>query len=112
MKTIVIGDIHGCYSELKKLITDLELNGEYNKNTDKLVFLGDYIDRGKDSSLVIKFIRKLQKENKNVIALMGNHEDMLLEYYKNGDDTWLWNGGKATQKSYYGLGRQFKDDMK
>lgn len=112
MKTIVIGDIHGCYSELKNLITDLESNGEYNKNTDKLVFLGDYIDRGKDSSLVIKFIRKLQKENKNVIALMGNHEDMLLEYYKNGDETWLWNGGKETLESYYGLGEQFKDDMR
>lgn len=111
MKTIVIGDIHGCYSELKKLITDLESNGEYNKNTDKLVFLGDYIDRGKDSRLVIKFIRKLQKENKNVIALMGNHEDMLLEYYKNGDETWLWNGGKTTLESYYGFDKQFKNDM-
>ena len=80
MRTIVIGDVHGCYNELKELVLTLETEGEYRKGIDKLVFLGDYIDRGSDSRLVIEFIRNLQKENDNVIALMGNHEDMLLDY--------------------------------
>ena len=112
MKTIVIGDIHGCYNELKKLIQDLQESGEYNKKKDKLVFLGDYIDRGKDSRLVIEYIRKLQRKNKNVIALMGNHEDMLLNYYYGDDETWTFNGSEATMKSYKGNFQQFQRDIK
>ena len=111
MKTIVIGDIHGCYNELKTLISDLEINGEYNKNTDKLIFLGDYIDRGEDSRLVIEYIRNLQEDNDNVIALMGNHEDMLLNYYKGMDMTWTYNGYNSTMKSYNGFNEQFKSDI-
>ena len=66
-----------------------------------LIFLGDYIDRGKDSKLVVKKIRELQEHNSNVIALMGNHEDMLLNCLR-GDDTWLYNGYNATLESYKG----------
>lgn len=112
MKTIVVGDIHGCYNELKALIEDLEVSGEYNKDTDKLVFLGDYIDRGKDSRLVIEFIRNLQKNNKNIIALMGNHEDMLLNYYRGIDNWWTFNGYNDTLNSYKGYEEQLKDDIK
>jgi serine/threonine protein phosphatase 1 len=111
MKTIVIGDTHGCYNELKELISTLEANGEYNKGKDKLVFLGDYIDRGDDSRLVIEYIRNLQKNNGNVIALMGNHEDMLLKYLDDGDADWLWNGCQSTRDSYKGFDKQFKDDV-
>jgi serine/threonine protein phosphatase 1 len=100
MRTIVIGDIHGCYDELKELIATLERECEYDKNTDKLIFLGDYIDRGDNSRLVIEYIRNLQKDNKNVIALMGNHEDMLLQYLDDGNPDWQWNGYLATMKSY------------
>lgn len=111
MKTIVIGDIHGCYDELNELITSLKENGEYNKDTDKIVFLGDYIDRGKNSRKVIELIRNLQKENKNVIALMGNHEDMLIGYYADRDESWMFNGYNETLKSYEGFNKQFWDDV-
>ena len=63
MKTIVVGDIHGCYNELKELMIDLKENQEYNENTDRLIFLGDYIDRGDDSYKVVQYIKELQKEN-------------------------------------------------
>lgn len=112
MRTIAISDIHGCYNELKELLLTLETNGEYNKEIDRLVFLGDYVDRGEDSRLVIKYIRELQKDNKNVIALMGNHEDMLLKYHKGIDDSWLYNGCQETRKSYMGFKEQFNDDIK
>lgn len=112
MRTIVIGDVHGCYEELKTLLSDLEEGGAYNKDTDKLIFLGDYIDRGKDSRLVIELIRSLQKDNDKVIALMGNHEDMLLDYYKGFNNSWLWNGHNETLNSYDGHREQFEDDMK
>lgn len=111
MKTIVIGDVHGCYNELKELIATLEAEGEYKRGIDKLVFLGDYIDRGDDSRLVIEFVRKLQEENDNVIALMGNHEDMLLNYIDRTDDSWTWNGHVSTLNSYKGFNNQFKKDV-
>ena len=111
MRTIVIGDVHGCYNELKEMILTLETEGEYKKGIDKLVFLGDYIDRGDDSRLVIGFIRKLQEENDNVIALMGNHEDMLLNYLYDDNDDWLWNGYRSTMDSYEGFDNQFKRDV-
>lgn len=111
MKTIVIGDVHGCYNELKGLIKKLKKNGEYNKKIDRLIFLGDYIDRGSDSRKVIGFIKNLQKHNKNVIALMGNHEDMLLDYLKGVDDCWTWNGHDTTIESYKGYLKHFNDDI-
>lgn len=111
MRTIVIGDVHGCYDELKELISTLEAEAEYKKGIDKLVFLGDYIDRGDDSRLVIEFIRNLQKENDNVIALMGNHEDMLLAYLDNNDVNWKWNGYQYTMTSYTGFDNQFRKDV-
>lgn len=101
MRTIVIGDIHGCYNELVDMIEELETDGKYNKDTDRLIFLGDYIDRGKDSNKVVKYIRELQRKNDNVIALMGNHEDMCIEYFKNQfHKDWLYNGGYTTIESY------------
>ena len=111
MRTIVIGDVHGCYTELKELIDTLETEGEYKKGIDKLVFLGDYIDRGKDSRLVIEFIRNLQKNHDNVIALMGNHEDMLLSYLNDADNNWTWNGHVSTLDSYMGFTKQFHKDV-
>lgn len=111
MRTIVIGDVHGCYNELKELILTLETEGEYNKETDKLVFLGDYIDRGENSRKVIEFIRNLQKNNNKVIALMGNHEDMLIDYLNMADNSWVWNGHTNTLDSYKGFEKQFDDDV-
>ena len=111
MRTIVIGDVHGCYNELKEMIKILETEGEYKKGIDKLVFLGDYIDRGDNSRQVIEFIRNLQMENDNVIALMGNHEDMLLDYIDNNNEDWLWNGCRSTIDSYEGFDEQFFEDI-
>ena len=112
MRTIAISDIHGCYDELKELIMALEEKGEYNRGVDRLIFLGDYIDRGKDSRLVIKFIKELQENNDNVIALMGNHEDMLLDYYAGMSKSWAYNGCRDTMNSYIGFEEQFENDRK
>ena len=55
-RLIAIGDIHGCFKSLKILIEDvLNLQPE-----DKLVLLGDYIDRGNDSKEVVDYIIELQ----------------------------------------------------
>jgi len=77
IKKWVIPDIHGCFLTLKTLI---ENQIKPNKN-DRLIFLGDYIDRGPDSKGVIDYIMELQKNNYNVTALMGNHEDYCIRAY-------------------------------
>lgn len=74
MKRYVVGDIHGCYDELCELLDKID---EHASNADyKIIFVGDYVDRGPKSKKVVDLIIRMQK--KGHIALMGNHEDMLL----------------------------------
>jgi serine/threonine protein phosphatase 1 len=65
MRTIVIGDIHGCYQELLQLLAKVQLT-----EADWLISLGDIVDRGPDSVKVYDFL----KNRPNTIVLMGNHE--------------------------------------
>jgi serine/threonine protein phosphatase 1 len=99
MACYVVGDIHGCLSELACLVENLPL-----KPADRIVFLGDYIDRGPDSKGVIDYLLGMTKAVPNeMIFLKGNHEDMLLSYLGfNGNygDMFLANGGNATLASY------------
>lgn len=100
MSRYVIGDIHGCNDELRRLVEKLPLAGG-----DRLIFLGDYIDRGPDSAGVVSYLLSLQQQFKeiNCVFLKGNHEDMFLSYLglrgQHGD-MFLVNGGKTTLASY------------
>ncbi|GAB6189664.1 metallophosphoesterase family protein [Marinitoga arctica] len=89
-----ISDIHGMYNKLIKLIQRIPEN-------DKIIFLGDYIDRGPDSKLVLDLLFKLKNR---AIFLKGNHEDMVIDYMeKHGiysPDVWFRNGGMSTLKSF------------
>jgi serine/threonine protein phosphatase 1 len=74
MKRYVIGDIHGCYKQLFELVH--HINRHANGDPYRMIFVGDYVDRGPDSKGVIAFLSSLQKDGH--VCLMGNHEDMLL----------------------------------
>lgn len=112
MRTIVVGDIHGCCKEMKTLLSDLEERGTYLPEEDRLIFIGDYIDRGPDARLVVSFIRQLQEARPGqVIPLKGNHEDMLLDYMDEGGLSWLFNGCQTTIHSYEGHGDELQEDM-
>jgi diadenosine tetraphosphatase ApaH/serine/threonine PP2A family protein phosphatase len=96
-----IGDIHGCLSHLMHLL-DL-VNPDLEKN--KLVFVGDYLDRGPQSSSVVDFIIDLKKKHnpENIICLMGNHERMFLNFLQGQEEMFfILNGGAATSVSYWG----------
>jgi serine/threonine protein phosphatase 1 len=94
----VIGDIHGCASELKTLLNKLPLTPQ-----STVVFLGDYIDRGPDSNEVIETILKLRRFCR-VVTLTGNHEAMLGDFLNDpesqGAGMFIYNGGGATLASY------------
>ena len=96
-RTLVIGDIHGCLAPLRHLWEAVAPRPE-----DKVVFIGDYVDRGPDSKGVIDFLLALPSEL-DVTFLSGNHEEKF--FLANIDQTeldhWLsaWGGG-ATLESY------------
>lgn len=108
-KIFAIGDIHGEFELLLKLMEKIEARRE-NDEGFIVVFLGDYVDRGPDSRSVVEFLMKGPSNPKDQwICLKGNHEDMMVEALSAGGmDDWLhWrrNGGDATQASYNGATR-------
>jgi serine/threonine protein phosphatase 1 len=109
MKIWAIPDIHGRKDLLDRLLHKLFQDHKLDLTVDKLVFLGDMVDRGTDSYGVIETIKNLQEAHpNNVVALAGNHEWINIQYYtrKSEDDIWLWenNGGPATELSYQMVG--------
>jgi serine/threonine protein phosphatase 1 len=107
-KTFVIGDIHGCLSMLRRLIDQIP----WNPSKDRLIFIGDYIDRGNDSPGVIEYVINLMQISPNVQCLIGNHEQMLLDYLSGKDlQTYILNGGGATLMSYDRARRSKNDPL-
>jgi len=98
VRTIAIGDIHGCTKAVSALIDAIEPNQE-----DLLVFLGDYVDRGPDSRGTIDFLLSLENSHKTVF-LRGNHEIMFSGCISEGIDPirWFQMGGLVTLISYGG----------
>lgn len=100
---IAIGDIHGRYDLLDALLAKCHDNGTCPHTGYKFVFLGDMVDRGPESWRVCARIKYLSDRG-NAIALRGNHEDLMMEYYDNKivdkHDLWFYNGGTKTAESY------------
>ncbi len=105
-RTFVIGDIHGCYDELYALTTNLIVKAGMQPKKDRLVFLGDYVDRGLKTRQVIETLMKWNKKYPHWQFLYGNHEDLMLDalVYKGqiyqSYDLWWEQGGKETAYSY------------
>lgn len=81
-QAFVIGDIHGELDKLKTLLT------KWNPDSELLVFLGDYVDRGKNACGVIQLVRKLHQEY-GAKAIGGNHEDLFLSWLDDPEDYWF-----------------------
>jgi serine/threonine protein phosphatase 1 len=104
MRQFAIGDVHGCITALSTLLDRLAPAPE-----DKLIFLGDLIDRGPDSKSVISTILELRNKC-SVEAIMGNHEEMVLLSRVDPRllQAWLSFGGRETLESY---GVTFDSDL-
>jgi serine/threonine protein phosphatase 1 len=96
-KIFIIGDIHGCLDALKKLMDKIP----WRPDRDRLIFLGDFVDRGKNSKGVVDYILALHRCSSQIECLIGNHEVLLLNYM-DGKDRGLYflNGGWSTLESY------------
>jgi len=96
-RIFAIGDIHGCYDQLTDLLGRIPIDW----TNDKLVFMGDYIDRGPKSYEVVEHLIGLQDVHPGIVFLKGNHEQMLADYLSGKDRvTYLYNGGQQTLESY------------
>jgi len=70
MSTYVIGDIHGCFDQFIELLKKIN----YKKDEDKLILLGDLVNRGPDSLSVINHCMA----DSSIITVLGNHDLYLL----------------------------------
>jgi serine/threonine protein phosphatase 1 len=99
-----IGDVHGCYTLLNQLIQAIDKDDEQRGEIDtRLLFLGDYIDRGPNSRAVIELMMKLDIGEDRVIFLMGNHEETLLataDGHRRAAALFHKMGGRETLLSY------------
>lgn len=101
MASFAIGDVHGMMAKLNALLERLP----FSPASDRLVFLGDLVDRGPRSREVMEKVMALREcMGSRLVCLKGNHEDLLLRAVDRGKTsdlvTWLYNGGGATLKSY------------
>jgi serine/threonine protein phosphatase 1 len=96
-KIFIIGDIHGCLDALKRLMDKIP----WRPDRDRLIFLGDFVDRGKNSKGVVDYVLSLRRYSSQIDCLIGNHEVLLLNYM-DGNDRGLYflNGGWSTLESY------------
>jgi len=99
-RTIIIGDVHGCYCELTQLLEAIQV-----KSTDDIISVGDLISKGPDSRSVMNWAM----ETPNLRCVLGNHEARLLD---------RWMGGKIPEKhssddeTRAQLGDSFEKSMK
>ncbi len=75
MKYYIVSDIHSFYEQL---IEVLEEKGFFKNDDNKLIVLGDVLDRGPDPKKVIDFLLKLHSENR-LIYIKGNHEELFVD---------------------------------
>ena len=91
----VVSDIHGYYKRFRKLLEKIKF-----KEEDTLYILGDIIDRGPEIAELVDFV----VNTPNVKMILGNHEDMFLNYWdsKSYHDKALWyyNGGMFTDMAF------------
>jgi serine/threonine protein phosphatase 1 len=102
-RLLVVGDIHGHVDKLRNVLT----LSRYNPQRDRLVLLGDYVDRGPESCEVVTEVIRLVEAG--AVALYGNHEDLMRAALKNHRlsrvsfaelESWYANGGEITLASY------------
>ncbi len=94
MRTIIVGDVHGCRTELEALLDRVAFG-----SGDRLVFVGDLLARGPDSLGVLDIVRST-----GAIVVRGNHEDKILQW-QSSRDAWIHGQGPARAP----LGRMHRD---
>lgn len=98
-KTYAIADLHGRYDLLSSALKEI-----YQREPGKIVFLGDFVDRGPDSRKVIEKLMAGGEEGWEFVCIQGNHDLMMADACRRQTpmdiQSWLDNGGVETLYSY------------
>jgi serine/threonine protein phosphatase 1 len=89
MRTLAIGDIHGCLTAFDRLLAEVRPQPD-----DLVITLGDYVDRGPDSKGVIDRLLELGKLCR-LVSLRGNHDFTMVEAWKRFSERKNWQNLKA-----------------
>ncbi len=98
-----VGDIHGRADLLLKLHKKIAADSANFSGVKKIIYLGDYVDRGTTSRQVLDILTTSPLDNFESIFLMGNHEYAMMDFIKNPskDMPWIMRwGGDATVRNY------------
>lgn len=98
MRTLAIGDIHGCSTALRTLLEAVQPGAD-----DIVVTMGDYVDRGPDAKGVLETLLQLERTTQ-LKPLTGNHEILFTDAVAGRlpKENWLAVGGRETMHSYTG----------
>ena len=111
----LIGDIHGHATELKNLLEKLGYalkDGTYTHPERKVVFVGDFIDRGPNIPETLRIVKSMV-DSENAIAIMGNHEyNALCFHFKDPNGGHLRKHSIDNLVQHYETILQFKKDHK
>jgi serine/threonine protein phosphatase 1 len=101
MRTYAIGDIHGMLDLLRDALG--WIRADAGRERSRVVFLGDYVDRGPSSRQVLDLLIAGPPAGYEWVCLRGNHEQMMVDALASpgrDGDVWLDNGGAATMRGY------------
>lgn len=95
-----VGDIHGSALLLETLLEKINADAAGKKR--RLIFLGDYVDRGAYSNAVLDLLLTVRASEPDAVFLKGNHEQAVLDFLDAPDrnEDWLHWGGDKTLESY------------
>lgn len=100
-RTYAVGDVHGRLDLVERAVEAIAAH--VGEAPFRVIFLGDYVDRGPDSRGVIELLMELQRRWR-VVCLKGNHEELMLQAIREPGggrlERWLEYGGDATLASY------------
>ncbi len=102
MRTLVVGDIHSGLRALEQLLSKAKVT-----SSDKLIFLGDYVDGWSTAVETVDFLIGL-KDELNCTFIRGNHDELCRAWLQNQRENpqWLMHGGAATRDSYLKTDRE------
>ncbi|KAG2788208.1 hypothetical protein JG687_00005318 [Phytophthora cactorum] len=95
-RLLVIGDVHGCFDELQLLLDACD----FSPQNDRLVFVGDLVNKGPKSLDVVRFVR-----DSNSLCVRGNHDDAALSAFYQ----WV-RGGRVPGSAKYPYVEEFQPE--
>jgi len=118
----IIGDVHGCFDELRELLLKLDYSVNRTDETEKnfgfsviapenrkVIFVGDLVDRGPDSPSVLRLVMSMV--NSGVAYCVPGNHDLKLQKYLNGKQVQLKHGLEVTVKQLETETAQFKSTV-